>query len=88
VLLDRSDVAPDHAVRLWVQGCGKHLAPSQDLAKPPVSNGTRSYSPGHYVIFFNWYSGGGVQLDPLGTAVTNGLLCQPQVIMMVEKLEE
>jgi hypothetical protein len=26
--------------------------------------------------------GGGVQLGPLGTAVTNGLLCQPRVIMI------
>jgi hypothetical protein len=32
--------------------------------------------------------GGGVQLGPLGTAVTNGLLCQPRVIMMMEKLVE
>jgi hypothetical protein len=29
--------------------------------------------------------GGGVQLGPLGTAATNGLLCQPPVIMMTEK---
>jgi hypothetical protein len=32
--------------------------------------------------------GGGVQLGPLGTAATNGLLCQPLVIMMMEKLVE
>jgi hypothetical protein len=32
--------------------------------------------------------GGGVQLGPLGTAATNGLLCQPGVIMMMEKLVE
>jgi hypothetical protein len=32
--------------------------------------------------------GGGVQLGPLGTADTNGLLCQPRVIMMMEKLVE
>jgi hypothetical protein len=32
--------------------------------------------------------GGGVQLDPLGTAANNGLLCQGRVIMMVEKLVE
>jgi hypothetical protein len=32
--------------------------------------------------------GGGVKLDPLGTAATNGLLCQPRVIMMMEKLGE
>jgi hypothetical protein len=31
--------------------------------------------------------GGGVQLGPLGTATTNGLLCQSRVIMM-EKLVE
>jgi hypothetical protein len=38
--------------------------------------------------FFNWCSGCGVQLGPLGTATTNGLLCQPPVIMMMEKLVE
>jgi hypothetical protein len=32
--------------------------------------------------------GGGVQLGPLGTAATNGLLCQPRVNMMMEKLVE
>jgi hypothetical protein len=32
--------------------------------------------------------GGGVQLGQLGTEVTNGLLCQPRVIMMMEKLVE
>jgi hypothetical protein len=31
---------------------------------------------------------GAVQLGPLGTAATNGLLCQPRVIMMIEKLVE
>jgi hypothetical protein len=30
----------------------------------------------------------GVQLGPPGTATTNGLLCQPRVIMMMEKLVE
>jgi hypothetical protein len=30
---------------------------------------------------------GGIQ-GPLGTAATNGLLCQPRVIMMMEKLVE
>jgi hypothetical protein len=41
-------------------------------------------------IIFNWDSGGGgeVQLGPLGTAATNGLLWQPPVIMMMEKLVE
>jgi hypothetical protein len=29
-----------------------------------------------------------VQLGSLGTAATNGLLCQPRVIMMMEKLVE
>jgi hypothetical protein len=32
--------------------------------------------------------GGGVLLGPLGTAATNGLRCQPRVIMMMEKLME
>jgi hypothetical protein len=32
--------------------------------------------------------GGGVKLGPLGTAATNVLLCQPRVIMMMEKLVE
>jgi hypothetical protein len=30
--------------------------------------------------------GVGAQMSPLGTAATNGLLCQPRVIMMMEKL--
>jgi F0F1-type ATP synthase membrane subunit c/vacuolar-type H+-ATPase subunit K len=32
--------------------------------------------------------GGGVHLGPLGTAATNGLLRQPRLIMMMEKLME
>jgi hypothetical protein len=40
------------------------------------------------VIFLIGIVGGGVQLGPLGTATTNGLLCQPRVIMMMEKLVE
>jgi hypothetical protein len=32
--------------------------------------------------------GGGVKLGPLGTAATNGLLCQPRMIMMMEKFVE
>jgi hypothetical protein len=32
--------------------------------------------------------GGGVQLGPLGTAATIGLLFQPRVIMVMEKLVE
>jgi hypothetical protein len=39
----------------------------------------------HY--FFKWYSGGWNQ-GPLNTAATNGLLCQPRVIMVMEKLVE
>jgi hypothetical protein len=50
-------------------------------------------------LISGWYKGppefylidtvaGGVQLGPLGTAVTNGLLCQPRVITMMEKLVE
>jgi hypothetical protein len=36
---------------------------------------------------FNFYSGGWNQ-GPLDTAATNGLLCQPRVIMMIEKSVE
>jgi hypothetical protein len=36
------------------------------------------------LINFNLYSGGWNQ-GPLDTAATNGLLCQPLVIMMMEK---
>jgi hypothetical protein len=39
-------------------------------------------------IFLISIVGGGVQLGPLGTAATNGLLCQPRVTMMMEKLVE
>jgi hypothetical protein len=35
-----------------------------------------------------WGGGGGVQLGPLGTTATNSLLCQPRVIMIMEKLVE
>jgi hypothetical protein len=38
-------------------------------------------------IFFNLHSGGSNQC-PLDTAATNGQLCQPRVIMMMEKLVE
>jgi hypothetical protein len=47
-----------------------------------------SYSPScAQIIFFNFHSGGWNQ-GPLDTAATNGLLCQPRVIMMMEKLVE
>jgi hypothetical protein len=39
-------------------------------------------------VFFIGIVGGGVQLGPLDTAATNGLLCQHRVIMMMEKLVE
>jgi hypothetical protein len=38
-------------------------------------------------FFFNLYNGGWNQ-GPLDTAATNGLLCQPRVIMMMEKSVE
>jgi hypothetical protein len=38
-------------------------------------------------FFFNLYSGGGIQ-GPLGPAATNGLLCQPRMIIMMEKSVE
>jgi hypothetical protein len=43
-----------------------------------------------YIIFVIGIVGvvGGVQLGLLGTAATNGLLCQSRVIMMMEKLME
>jgi hypothetical protein len=41
-----------------------------------------------FLIFLIGIVGGGVQLGPLGTAATNGLLWQPRVIMMMEKLVE
>jgi hypothetical protein len=40
------------------------------------------------IFFIIGTVGGGVQMGPLGTAATNGLLCQPQVITMMEKLVE
>jgi hypothetical protein len=39
-----------------------------------------------FVIFLIGIVRSGVQLDPLGTAATTVLLCQPRVIMMMEKL--
>jgi hypothetical protein len=41
-----------------------------------------------FVCFLIGIVGGGVQLGPLGISATNGLLCQPWVIMMMEKLVE
>jgi hypothetical protein len=53
-----------------------------------IKGGTMCWHGLQWTSFFlNWYSRGGVQLGPLGTAATNGLLCQPRVIMM-EKLVE
>jgi hypothetical protein len=40
-----------------------------------------------YTFFLICIVGGGIQ-GPLGTAATNGLLCQPRVIMMMEKSVE
>jgi hypothetical protein len=36
--------------------------------------------PNIFLIGIVW---GGIQLSPLGTAATTGLLCQPRVIMMI-----
>jgi hypothetical protein len=44
-----------------------------------------------FYIFFNWYSGGGVESNWVHSALRPliGLLCQPRVvIMMMEKLVE
>jgi hypothetical protein len=46
------------------------------------------YGNSQLISFLIGIVGGGVQLGPLGTAATNGLLCQPRVIMMMEKLVE
>jgi hypothetical protein len=43
-----------------------------------------SKTPNYLNFFFNLYSGRWNQ-GPLDTAATNGLLCQPRVIMMMEK---
>jgi hypothetical protein len=40
------------------------------------------------INFLDGIVGSGVQLGPLGTAALIGLLCQPQVIMKMEKLVE
>jgi hypothetical protein len=40
------------------------------------------------IFFVIGIVGGGTQLGRLGTAATNGLLYQPRVIMMMEKLVE
>jgi hypothetical protein len=40
------------------------------------------------IFFLIGIVGGGVPLGPLSTAATYGLLCQPRVIMMMEKLVE
>jgi hypothetical protein len=40
------------------------------------------------VLFLIGIVGGGVQLGPLDTAPLIGLLCQPRVITMMEKLVE
>jgi hypothetical protein len=39
-------------------------------------------------IFLIVIVGDAVQLGPLGMVATNGLLCQPQVIIMMEKMVE
>jgi hypothetical protein len=53
----------------------------------------RSYRIYQFIVYlsFNWHSGGEegeVKLSPLGTTATNGLLSQPLVIMVMEKLVE
>jgi hypothetical protein len=40
-----------------------------------------------HLFFLIWIVGGGIQ-GPVDTAATNDLLCQPRVIMMMEKLME
>jgi hypothetical protein len=59
----------------------KHL-PVSEIQQLPFCSADR------VPFFFISIVGGGVQLGPLDTAATNGLLCQPRVIMMMEKLVE
>jgi hypothetical protein len=40
------------------------------------------------LIFFKVVYGGWVHLGPLGSAITNGLLCQPRAIMLMQKTVE
>jgi hypothetical protein len=42
---------------------------------------------GLHGVLKNGIVGGGVQLSPLATAATYGLLCQPRVIMMEKSVE-
>jgi hypothetical protein len=79
-----------HSFCIWDYS-EKYVAPyyCKTLFKVEEREGTSTFDEVcFHIIFFNWYSGGGVQLGPLGTAATNGLLCQPRVIMMMEKLVE
>jgi hypothetical protein len=61
---------------------------------PTISNTTSNARPcevGAMLtphIFLIGVVGSGVQLGPLGTATTSGILCQLRVIMMMEKLVE
>jgi hypothetical protein len=56
----------------------------------PLPPGKNPFAVNKYYItlFLIGTMRGGVQLGPLGTAATNGLLCHPRVIMMMEKLVE
>jgi hypothetical protein len=49
---------------------------------------TQSTNKHNHLFYLIGIVGCGLQLDPIGTAATNGLLCQPRVIMMMEKLVE
>jgi hypothetical protein len=53
----------NHFKRNWICDGG-----GDDLTTAPLDINRRRDS---YTIFFNWYSGDGVQLGPLGTAATN-----------------
>jgi hypothetical protein len=53
-----------------------------------LNNNCIWYDVVNFLIFLIGIVGGGVQLGPLSTAATNGLLCQPRVIMMMVELVE
>jgi hypothetical protein len=62
-------------------------ATPRDTFSPHPQKNRYQYTSWNIIFFLIGIVGDGVQLGPLGTAATNGLLCQSQVIMM-EKLVE
>jgi hypothetical protein len=61
---------------------------SQNIKGVHFSEWLRKQKAASRMFFLIGIVGGGIQLGPLGSAATNGLLCQPRVIMMMAKLVE